>query len=223
MRDRHLVGDPRDSPAPTPKSPPKLKPTSAPASQPITTLAILIRIKLGNFSHLAGKLQDLHLTDTLHFASSHLCNNNIYRSTSAMRPLTSSAGTALRTWTRHALPPSSAARLIATPNLQSTTSTSLTSSSSSPTTHLQQRRHQGGSSGAPAAESSFDSPFGRTSEAEPVTTKIPNFKPYMSSGKETTNRVFQYFVVGTMGILSAAGAKATVQGESRQGEDSCGR
>lgn len=33
----------------------------------------------------------------------------------------------------------------------------------------------------------------------------------MSKSSETTNRVFQYFMVGSMGLLTAAGAKATVQ------------
>jgi ubiquinol-cytochrome c reductase iron-sulfur subunit len=35
----------------------------------------------------------------------------------------------------------------------------------------------------------------------------------MSKSPEISNRVFQYFVVGSMGLLAAAGAKATVQGE----------
>ena len=56
---------------------------------------------------------------------------------------------------------------------------------------------------------SFDSPF---KTVEETTTKIPNFKNYMSKKGETSNKVFQYFMVGTMGALTAAGAKATVQG-----------
>lgn len=44
------------------------------------------------------------------------------------------------------------------------------------------------------------------------TTKIPNFGPYRSKSGETTNRVFQYFMVGSLGALSAMGAKATVEG-----------
>ena len=44
------------------------------------------------------------------------------------------------------------------------------------------------------------------------TTVIPSFKKYRS-GNETSNKVFQYFMVGTMGALSALGAKATVQGK----------
>ncbi|MCJ1236551.1 hsp70 nucleotide exchange factor fes1 [Varicellaria rhodocarpa] len=55
---------------------------------------------------------------------------------------------------------------------------------------------------------SFASPF--TNDEKP-TTKIPSFKAYMSKKGETSNKTFQYFMVGTMGLLSAAGAKATVQ------------
>jgi len=43
------------------------------------------------------------------------------------------------------------------------------------------------------------------------TAKIPSFKAYRSAGGETTNKVFQYFMVGTMGAVSALGAKNTVQ------------
>lgn len=35
----------------------------------------------------------------------------------------------------------------------------------------------------------------------------------MSKKGETSNKTFQYFMVGGMGLLAAAGAKATVQGE----------
>ena len=58
-------------------------------------------------------------------------------------------------------------------------------------------------------KASFDSPF-KTVEED--STKIPNFSKYMSSKPQTSNKVFQYFMVGTMGALTAAGAKATVQG-----------
>ncbi|KAE9979857.1 hypothetical protein BLS_009410 [Venturia inaequalis] len=57
--------------------------------------------------------------------------------------------------------------------------------------------------------SSFDSPFKGMGGSE--TTKIPSFKKYRTSGGETGNKVFQYFMVGTMGAISALGAKATVQ------------
>ena len=55
----------------------------------------------------------------------------------------------------------------------------------------------------------FQSPF--KDDSNP-TTKIPNFSNYMSKRRETSNKTFQYFMVGGMGLLAAAGAKATVQG-----------
>lgn len=61
-----------------------------------------------------------------------------------------------------------------------------------------------------AAASSFESPFrGGGSEK---TAKIPDFSNYRSKSGSNSNLVFQYFMVGTMGALTAAGAKATVQG-----------
>ncbi len=56
----------------------------------------------------------------------------------------------------------------------------------------------------------FQSPF-RDLDAKP-TTMIPDFSKYKSSRGGTTNKTFQYFMVGTMGLLTAAGAKATVEG-----------
>ncbi|ETN45247.1 cytochrome b-c1 complex subunit Rieske, mitochondrial [Cyphellophora europaea CBS 101466] len=115
-----------------------------------------------------------------------------------MRPAPSSAGAALRSWTQHALPTSqsssAAARLA-------------TSSVASQTTVVQQRRHQSSPSQA-ASTSSFDSPF-RSNKVD--SNKIPSFKAYRAKSPEVSNRVFQYFMVGSMGLLTAAGAKATVQ------------
>jgi len=105
-------------------------------------------------------------------------------------------GSALRTWTKHPLPTSS--RIV-------------TSAAPIPASASQQRRKLQTGVGEVGTSSSFDSPFGRTSEGAPPTTKIPSFKAYMSKNSETTNRVFQYFMVGSMGLLAAAGAKATVQ------------
>ena len=47
-------------------------------------------------------------------------------------------------------------------------------------------------------------------------TKVPSFGKYMSKRGETSNKTFSYFMVGAMGLLSAAGAKATVQGRVTQ-------
>ena len=46
-----------------------------------------------------------------------------------------------------------------------------------------------------------------------ATTRIPDFGKYRSKGTEQDNRTFQYVMVGTMGALTAMGAKATVVGE----------
>ena len=59
---------------------------------------------------------------------------------------------------------------------------------------------------------SFDSPFVSKPKDKVDFDKIPNFAAYRSKSGENTNRVFQYFMVGSMGLLTAAGAKATVQG-----------
>ena len=69
----------------------------------------------------------------------------------------------------------------------------------------------------------FQSPFKNRNDNP--TTKIPNFAHYMSKRGGTTNKTFQYFMVGGMGLLTAAGAKATVQGESSHlvGEGGLGR
>lgn len=59
----------------------------------------------------------------------------------------------------------------------------------------------------PGAAPAFKSPF-KAYE----TTKIPDFSNYKSTNAKSNNLLFQYFMVGTMGALTAAGAKATVQG-----------
>ncbi|KAI9794369.1 MAG: hsp70 nucleotide exchange factor fes1 [Peltula sp. TS41687] len=42
-------------------------------------------------------------------------------------------------------------------------------------------------------------------------TKVPDWGSYKSSSGVDTNKVFQYFMVGTMGALAGMGAKTTVQ------------
>lgn len=65
--------------------------------------------------------------------------------------------------------------------------------------------------GVANASAKFESPFSSGEDAT-STLKIPNFKKYTSKSSPTTNKVFSYFVAGTMGLGSAVGAKATVQG-----------
>ncbi|XDG07248.1 hypothetical protein ABKA04_006863 [Annulohypoxylon sp. FPYF3050] len=54
---------------------------------------------------------------------------------------------------------------------------------------------------------SYSSPF----KGEASSTKIPDFGAYFNKGSSNTNLLFQYFMVGTMGAITAAGAKSTVQ------------
>jgi hypothetical protein len=69
-----------------------------------------------------------------------------------------------------------------------------------------------------ASASSFDSPF----KGSPDSTKIPSFAAYRNKNGEQSTKVFQYFMVGTMGALSALGAKATVQGKHPPAEPQSG-
>ncbi|TVY24733.1 Cytochrome b-c1 complex subunit Rieske, mitochondrial [Lachnellula hyalina] len=79
-----------------------------------------------------------------------------------------------------------------------------------PTRTLMPLRTLSTSAARAEASSSFDSPFkGMGSDAA---SKIPDFSHYRSKQGSGSNLVFQYFMVGTMGALTAAGAKATVQG-----------
>lgn len=58
--------------------------------------------------------------------------------------------------------------------------------------------------------SDYKSPFASAGTKD--TTRIPDFSKY-KGGNAGGNKLFGYFMVGTMGVLSAAGAKATIQGE----------
>lgn len=53
----------------------------------------------------------------------------------------------------------------------------------------------------------FKSPFRGTSK----TDQAPDFSHYLSKKSGNANALFGYFMVGTLGALSAAGAKSTVQ------------
>jgi ubiquinol-cytochrome c reductase iron-sulfur subunit len=68
----------------------------------------------------------------------------------------------------------------------------------------------GGVSAAALAQRRFESSDASNWGA---TTRIPDFGKYRSKGTEQDNRTFQYVMVGTMGALTAMGAKATVVGE----------
>ena len=98
------------------------------------------------------------------------------------------------------------------PLIHTTAATSTTT-----TNQHQQRRSKADivdrTSGAYDKTPNFDGPFRGASDSP--TTKIPDFKKYMSPRKEVSNKVFGYFMCGSMGLLAAAGAQASVQSEFR--------
>ncbi|KAF3022141.1 hypothetical protein G7054_g5027 [Neopestalotiopsis clavispora] len=57
------------------------------------------------------------------------------------------------------------------------------------------------------AAGSYSSPF----KGEQKSTQVPDFGKYASKGSWNTNSLVSYFMVGTMGAITAAGAKSTVQ------------
>ncbi|KAK3987204.1 putative mitochondrial precursor of cytochrome b-c1 complex subunit Rieske [Cladorrhinum sp. PSN332] len=59
---------------------------------------------------------------------------------------------------------------------------------------------------AGAGSSSYSSPF----RGEQKSTKVPDFSKYLG-GKPGSNALFSYFMVGTLGAITAGGAKSTVQ------------
>lgn len=113
-------------------------------------------------------------------------------STTTMKPLTSTASTMLRLCPRQRLP----ALPLATLSGQRRTKADMI---------------QTAAGEYDRTSTSHISPFANQGAAP--STKIPSFANYMSKRGETSNKTFQYFMVGTMGLLAAAGAKATVQGE----------
>lgn len=75
-----------------------------------------------------------------------------------------------------------------------------------------QKRNRADVTDASTSHAEFKSPFHRGVGDKQDTTVIPSFKKYRA-GNEQTNKLFQYFMVGAFGGLSALGAKNTVQGE----------
>ncbi|EMF09670.1 ubiquinol-cytochrome c reductase iron-sulfur subunit [Sphaerulina musiva SO2202] len=79
------------------------------------------------------------------------------------------------------------------------------------TTAIQKNTERTASTDASTSHAEFKSPFSRGSSSKPDTTNIPSFKSYRNKGSETSNKMFQYFMVGAFGGISALGAKNTVQ------------
>lgn len=62
------------------------------------------------------------------------------------------------------------------------------------------------------SDSTYESPF-RGSQS---TTKVPDFSHYAAKNGANKNLMYQYFMVGALGTITAAGAKSTIQGEPRR-------
>lgn len=60
---------------------------------------------------------------------------------------------------------------------------------------------------------SYSSPFKvPEGKAGDKASYVPDFGKYASTASPAKNKLFQYFMVGGMGAITAAGAKSTVQG-----------
>ncbi|KAK3905945.1 Rieske [2Fe-2S] iron-sulfur domain-containing protein [Staphylotrichum tortipilum] len=66
-------------------------------------------------------------------------------------------------------------------------------------------------SSSPALRGSDSSTYQSPFRGESKSSRIPDFSKYMSKGSGAGNALFGYFMVGTLGAISAAGAKSTVQ------------
>lgn len=134
-----------------------------------------------------------------------------------MAPINRAVTSAARAWTRHTLPtarPSS----VAIPKAFSTNETRQADAGSIPSKGPGSEisgAYAPNTASTSKTNSTFDSPFHRSGGTMRDTHDIPSFGHYKSGRDEVTNRVFQYFMVGTFGAITAMGAKATVQGELR--------
>lgn len=62
------------------------------------------------------------------------------------------------------------------------------------------------------SDHSYESPF----RGSPSTTNVPDFSHYAAKNGANKNLMYQYFMVGALGTITAAGAKSTIQGEPRR-------
>lgn len=64
------------------------------------------------------------------------------------------------------------------------------------------------------SDSTYESPF----RGAQSTTKVPDFSHYAAKNGANKNLMYQYFMVGALGTITAAGAKSTIQGEPKRAE-----
>lgn len=126
-----------------------------------------------------------------------------------MAPIAKATAPLARAWTRHTL--SGAARA---PSALKTPSTALALSASQRRGKADAQANLDPTHRPLATPNDMYTPYERSGSTARPTTDVPDFSKYKSGNSELGNRMFQYFVVGTFGAVTAMGAKATVQGES---------
>lgn len=71
------------------------------------------------------------------------------------------------------------------------------------------------STSAAVQDASSASSYASTFQGSDRANRIPDWGHYRSDKATSTNQLFGYFMVGSMGAISAAGAKSTVEGTWR--------
>lgn len=71
------------------------------------------------------------------------------------------------------------------------------------------------STSAARQDASSPSSYAGTFQGSDRANRVPDWGHYKSDKATTTNQLFGYFMVGSMGAISAAGAKSTVEGTWR--------
>lgn len=66
-----------------------------------------------------------------------------------------------------------------------------------------------------AARQDAASSYGATFQGSDKANRVPDWGHYKSDKSTSTNQLMGYFMVGSMGAISAAGAKSTVEGTWR--------
>lgn len=127
-----------------------------------------------------------------------------------MAPISRAVASAARIWTRHTLPHPTTS-VLPKPSAAITCQQTRNRADSAFDSPFQPRKSDSPKD-QPYADTDFDSPYHRSGGTSRTTTDIPDWSKYKSGKDELTNRVFQYFMVGSFGAITAMGAKATVQG-----------
>lgn len=78
-------------------------------------------------------------------------------------------------------------------------------------TTIRQQQRRVSNENKPPSKSTFVS---SNNDNDRSTLEIPDFSKYSSKRNPRSNQIFSYFMAGSLGLTSAIGAKATVQGKT---------